>query len=220
MTTIPQLLSDSDNSLHARITSPDDQNNSSTESRFFIPLEPEFIQYFQQVGTDHFNNGDYSNAKKFLEKSLKHAEMRYGKQFDGKEDVMKRLRASYWVLRDWKSLRKVLTNTANENSENSENMIEYLQELSELYFIAPPVDLISAERICRETIQKKIKFWGRQEHGSVYESLALLVTILHAKGEYSGAETYRSLVPFGKLGISILFQWLMKHHTGLKRGAV
>ena len=198
--TIPQLP-DPKSSLSARITASDTSQTPSTEKGFFIPMDPELIRHFEQVGTRYFKNGDYANAKKHLEESLKHSEMKYGKRFEGRQNMVKRLRASYWVLCDWNSLRRILTNTVNENSTDQEDMLQVLHDLSELHFVAPPVDLISAERVCRETIQKKIDFLKTREHGSVYESLDLLVRILDAKGEYLEAEGYRRLVPSAKLGI-------------------
>lgn len=216
--TIPQPLPDSDCFLSPRITAPDALQTPSTVKGFFIPLDPELIQHCQQVGTRYFKKGDYANAKKYLEESLKYSETKYGNRFEGRESIMKQLRASYWVLLDWDSLRRMLTSMVNDNCTNEEDMLQVLQDLSELYFVASPVDLISAERVCRETIEKKINYLKTREHGSVYESLDLLVRILDAKGEYLEAEGYRRLFPAENLGIINSFQWLTKHHTGLKPG--
>jgi hypothetical protein len=198
---IPQPLPDSEFCRSPRGPAPDALQMPSTMDEFFIPIDPELIQHFKTVGTRYFKTGDYANAKRYLEESLKHSETKYGKRFEGRESIMKQLRASYWVLCDWDSLRRTLTSMVNENCTNEEEMLQVLYDLSELYFVAAPVDLISAERVCRKAIQKKINYLKTREHGSVYESLDLLVRILHAKGEYLEAEAYRKLFPSEELGI-------------------
>src|SRR5205814_2126201 len=84
-------------------------------------------------------------------------------------------------------------------------MLHVADELSELHFRTPLVDLRLAEKLCQESIQRKIDLLKTREHVLVYESLHLLAGILDAKGDNLEAEAYRSLTPKTS-GIVYLFQ--------------
>ena len=160
---------------------------------FFDEVEPGLIRAWLKEGKTQFDRGNYEDASEHMRTVVTHARaIEYEGKAENLDESLYLLAECYCHLYDLDTALTTLRELLNDNKRTALQVAETHHAFADMYLFKEDYD--SAEKSCREAIQKKSRLLPRNDE-SVHSSIVLLVQILEAKGLKHEAEGYKALLP-------------------------
>lgn len=191
-------------------------------------LQKELIQSWRKSALLYYESQQYNEAKGFLEKLLKKSTAKYGKAFEGRDDILRMLATCYCWLEDWKSAEGMLHSEFDgrwkavellamcylqcNKWDEAEKVLLQVDTEEEVQLQAWKMHALAEVSMAKGEFEIAISWCNKaidlrtatigSKHVLFFMSINLLAQIYEAQGDIVEATGYSDLLPPGIQGTS------------------